>query len=293
MSQGFCNLAFQSAPLHSLPLQHSGTQLFLLNGNHLSFNCLPQGRINLSYSLWLSKREGKWAWSLLTNSRSQFCFLATLRIQYFQAQGSTTKSDTKDLSVNIIVFPHLQHHLFPLISTVPVYLPRQLQHLGPDFSFLLAVIVLVEYHPHWWKIVHFDIQVLWLKFPISLTKRLGYQDLIVYLPLPHINKIKYILFIDLIPKNLRTFLTYHKSALSMVGYPSISVTCIFLLSTDFLTLLLHHNNMTTKSSLPLSCFISCLLPIVAVSNLFWHYLSVESGALDSPFFLLFFSENNL
>lgn len=64
-------------------------------------------------------------------------FLATLRIQYFQAQGSTTKSDTKDLSVNIIVFPHLQHHLFPLISTVPVYLPRQLQHLGPDFSFLL------------------------------------------------------------------------------------------------------------------------------------------------------------
>lgn len=37
---------------------------------------LCQGRIHIFYSLWLSKREGKWAWSLLTNSRSQFCFLS-------------------------------------------------------------------------------------------------------------------------------------------------------------------------------------------------------------------------
>ena len=71
--------------------------------------------------------------------------------------------------------------------------------------------------------------------------------------------------------------------------------------TYFLTalLLLHLVNQLQVSPhylLAILLFISCFLPIVfsiaALSNLFWQYLGVESGSVDSPSFLFFFQTKN-
>lgn len=47
-----------------------------------------------SLTAWLSKGEGRWAWSLFTNSRSQFCFLTYSKIYCSEVSGSIMESDS-------------------------------------------------------------------------------------------------------------------------------------------------------------------------------------------------------
>lgn len=110
-------------------------------------------------------------------------FLVTPSI--LQGQSPIMESNTGVLSVNIRVFPHLHHHVFPLISKVPFYLPQQLQHSRPDLSVLL-----ICYSIGWVPSTLMKNCALWYpsyltKFPISLSKRLIYKYLIVNLQLPH------------------------------------------------------------------------------------------------------------